>query len=77
MTESVLHTQEMMLVLERERRELEARLAVVKARLEEAIEAHKRQIARSLTSKDPEEREMAASIREWYGIPLPDSSPSA
>lgn len=72
MKASVLHTQEIMLGLERKKRELEKRLQDVQAKLEVAIENHRHQIARSLTSKDPEERRMAENVRAYYDVPLTD-----
>ena len=68
MTTSVLQTQEPMLALEREVRETEQRLAVLKERLALAIEAHREQIRRSLDSKLPEEREMAEDVAVWYDV---------
>jgi hypothetical protein len=66
---SVLDTQEAMLSLEREKRELEARLEQVKADLAVAVANHRAQIAKSLTSKDSVEREMAEGVRAWYEVP--------
>lgn len=57
-----------MLELGREVREAEALLVEMKARLVKLTEAHKEQIRRSLTSKDPEEREMAEGVAAWYGV---------
>lgn len=45
-------------------RKLEAKIAELK-------EAHRAQIALSLTAKDPEERQMAASISTWWEVPVP------
>ena len=66
---SILHTQDTMLSLEREKRELETRLEQVKTDLAVAVANHRAQIAKSLTSKDLEEREMAEGVRAWYEVP--------
>jgi hypothetical protein len=65
---SVLATQKPLLELSREIRETEARLERMKARLERLTHAHKEQIRRSLTSKDPEERAMAEGVAAWYDV---------
>jgi len=66
---SILHTQDTMLSLEREKRELETRLEQVKTDLAVSIANHRAQIAASLTSHDPEERQMAEGVRAWYEVP--------
>lgn len=68
---SVLDTQRRLLALEDTRRGLEEKLAKVNERIEKAKEAHREQIAKSLTSKNPEEREMAQRVATFWDVPLP------
>ncbi len=72
---SVLRTQDRLHSLEDQRRSLEARLADVLSRIEQAKEAHRKQIATSLQSKNTDEREMATRIATWWEVQLPSSSP--
>ena len=66
---NILKTQDDLIALEREHRELTARLETVKKQLALAIENHRLQIAASLRSLDPIERELAEGVREWYDVP--------
>lgn len=70
---SVLDTQRRLLALEDTRRGFEEKLAKVKERIEKVKEAHREQIAKSLTSTDPEEREMAHGIATFWEVPFPQN----
>jgi len=73
---NILDTQHRFQTLERQRRTLESKLANVLSRIERAKQAHRTQIAASLQSKNPDEREMAERIATWWDVPLPSSSQS-
>jgi division protein CdvB (Snf7/Vps24/ESCRT-III family) len=63
---SVFKTQEAVFRLEVQAQKLRERLELIERRLQDAREAHRAQIAESLTSKDPEERRPAQSIAAWW-----------
>jgi hypothetical protein len=65
---SVLATQEPVLQLQAEIAQAELRLTKMKENLEKAIAAHREQIRKSLKSRFPEERALAASIATWWEV---------
>jgi len=56
------------MALNQRKSRIESQLEAVKRRIEEATEKHKEQIRKSLTSKNPEEREMAERIADWWNV---------
>ena len=68
---TILRTQERLHKVQEQERVLKQLLEEVKDRIEVATQSHKEQIARSLSSEDEEEREMAERVANWYQIPIP------
>lgn len=73
---SVLWTQEKLHEAERKLREHREAAAELEGIVETLKQKHREQIARSLTSPWPEEKQMAEGIATWWEVPLPEQSTS-
>lgn len=74
---SVLYTQERLHEAQKVVNALRRRLEAAERRVEELKGKHREQIERSLTSKDAEERGMAAAIATWWEVsPVTPGVPS-
>lgn len=67
---SVLDSQARLHKAEKQLRSIMEGVRKLEAKIAELKDAHRAQIARSLLSKDEEERRMAANIAAWWEVPL-------
>ena len=72
--DSVTWTQDIVAGLKEKVTDAERVLKALQARLDHAIDQHRRQILHSLNSPFPFEREMAKRIAEWWEVAMPDDS---
>lgn len=73
-TNTVLFSQDVVRSAEQKLREAQLLVQACMDRLDRAKESHREQIARSLTSRIPEEKQMATNIANFWEVPIPNDA---